>query len=254
MFRSVAVAAAVAAALIAALVFPSTRPALADEAPLSAARKAEIEALVRDYILQHPEIILESVAIMQAREEARKNESVSQALAENREALERDPGDPVLGNPDGDVTIVEFFDYQCGYCKTMMGPLMELVTSDGNIRLILKEFPILGPASETAALASLAAERQGKYEAFHVALLGLRGRLSVEAIWQVALETGLDVTKLKADMSDPSVQGHVRKSFRIAEALGIQGTPAFTVGNSMVPGAVSKEQLAELVAKARADG
>lgn len=229
-------------------------PAVAHDGPLSDARKSEIEALVRDYILQNPQIILESVAIMQAREEAQKSAAAKQALIDNRAALERDPADPVLGNPDGDVTIVEFFDYQCGYCKTMMKPLFDLVEEDGNIRLVLKEFPILGPASETAALASLAAERQGKYEAFHTALLGLRGRLSTEAIWQVALETGLDIDALKSDMADPALQQQIRKSYELAQALEIQGTPAFAIGNQVIPGAVSKEQLAELVAEVRAGG
>lgn len=231
-----------------------TPPARAHDGPLSVDRKAEIEALVRDYILQHPEIILESVAIMQAREEAQKSAAAKQALVDNRAPLERDPADPVLGNPDGDVTIVEFFDYQCGYCKTMMKPLLDLVQEDGNIRLILKEFPILGPESETAAVASLAAQRQGKYEIFHTALLGLRGRLSTEAIWQVALEAGLDIETLKKDMADPVLQQHIRKSYQLAQALEIQGTPAFTIGNQIIPGAVSKEQLAELVAEARAGG
>lgn len=232
----------------------SVGPALAHDEPLSAERKAEIEALVRDYILQHPEIILESVAIMQAREEAEKSQAVKQALADSREALERDPGDPVLGNPDGDVTIVEFFDYQCGYCKSMMKPLLDLVHEDGNIRLVLKEFPILGPASDTAALASLASDRQGKYEAFHAALLGLRGRLGTEAIWQVALEVGLDVDKLKADMADPALQAQVQKVYKLAQILNIQGTPAFTIGEHLIPGAVSKEQLAELVTQIRTGG
>lgn len=240
---------AFAATLVSAVLLAG--PALAHDGPLSPERKAEIEALVRDYILQHPEIILESVAIMQAREEAEKNAAAKQALVDHRDALERDPGDPVLGNPDGDVTIVEFFDYQCGYCKTMMKPLMELVEEDGNIRLVLKEFPILSPTSETAALASLAADRQGTYKDFHTELLALRGRLTPEAIFQVALETGLDVDKLKADMQDPALQDQVRKSFDLAKLLSIQGTPAFIIGDQVVPGAISKEQLAELVAEAR---
>lgn len=247
MFRSVFAAALISAAFLAA-------PALAHDGPLSSEQKAEIEAMVRDYILQHPEIILESVAIMQAREDAAKNAAAKQALVDHRDALEQDPADPVLGNPNGDVTIVEFFDYQCGYCKTMMKPLMDLVEEDGNIRLVLKEFPILSPTSETAALASLAADRQDRYKDFHTALMNLRGRLTAEAIFQVALETGLDVEKLQADMKDPALQAQVRKSFELAQALSIQGTPAFTIGGHVVPGAVSKEQLAELVAEARKEG
>ena len=124
---------------------------------LNPAQKQAFEALVRDYILQNPEIILESLSLMEARQKVEKEQAIRAALVSQRAALERDSGDPVVGNPDGDVTIVEFFDYQCTYCKSVMGPLMELVARDGNIRLVLKEFPILGPASEVAARASLAA-------------------------------------------------------------------------------------------------
>lgn len=231
-------------------------PATADQDKpgFSEREKAEIEALVRDYILQNPEIIMESLAIMQAREQAQKDESVKLAMQEHRPALERDPADPLLGNPDGDVTIVEFFDYQCGYCKSVLGPLMDLVEQDGNIRLVLKEFPILGPASEIAAAASLAAHRQGRYEEFHVALLESRGRLTQEVIWQVAREIGLDIAQLRADMTDPAIQAHIQKSFRLAEVLGIRGTPAFTIGGELVPGAINREQMAALVERARAEG
>ena len=234
----------------------TTAPAVADEEQrgFTEREKAQIEDLVRDYILQNPEIIMESLAIMQAREQAEQDEALKLALQTHRPALEQDPGDPLIGNPNGDVTIVEFFDYQCGYCKSVLKPLMDLVESDGNIRLVLKEFPILGPASEMAASASLAAQRQGLYEEFHVALLGLRGRLSQDAIWQVAREVGLDIPRLQADMTDPAIQAQIQKSFRLAEALDIRGTPAFTIGTEIIPGAIGGEQMAELVARARAEG
>ncbi len=238
------------------MVLPVAAPVADDDNKrgFSDLQKEEIEALVRDYILQHPEVIMESLAIMQAREQAEKDEALQQALIAHRPALEADPGDPVIGNPDGDVTIVEFFDYQCGYCKSVLGPLMDLVTADGNIRLVLKEFPILGPESEIAAAASLAAHRQGLYEPFHVALLGLRGRLSQDVIWQVAREVGLDIARLQKDMTDPAIQAQIQKSYRLAQVLNIQGTPAFTIGAELVPGAIGREQMAALVAQARANG
>ena len=227
-------------------------PAAAE--PFSAEQKSALEALVRDYILRHPEIILESVAGMEARQKAGKDAAAAAALVEHRQALERNAADPVLGNPDGDVTIAEFFDYQCGYCKTMTGPLMELVRDDGRIRLVLKEFPILGPESALAARASLAAGRQGKYEPFHMALMGLRGRLNEGAIWQVAAETGLDLERLRQDMASPEVNAVIEANYRLAQALGIEGTPAFAIGDALVPGPAPREHLAGLVQKARNGG
>ncbi len=191
---------------------------------------------------------------MEARQKAGKDAAAAAALVEHRQALERSAADPVLGNPDGDVTIVEFFDYQCGYCKTMTGPLMELVRDDGRIRLVLKEFPILGPESALAARASLAAGRQGKYEPFHMALMGLRGRLNEGAIWQVAAETGLDLDRLRKDMAAPEITAVIEANYRLAQALGIEGTPAFAIGNALVPGAAPREHLAGLVQKARDGG
>lgn len=223
--------------------------------PFTAEQKSAIEALVRDYILAHPEVLLESVASIEARQKAEKEQAAQAALIANRAALERSAGDPVLGNPNGDVTVVEFFDYQCGYCKSMMGPLMDLVRSDGRIRLVLKEFPILGPASMVASRASLAANLQGKYEPFHLILMGLRGRLDDGAIWQAASEAGLDLDRLKKDMDSPAVAATIEANYQLAQTLQIEGTPAFTIGRAFVPGAAPKEHLAELVKKARdADG
>ncbi len=159
----------------------------------------------------------------------------------------------MLGNPDGDVTIVEFFDYQCGYCKTMAGPMRDLVKTDGKVRWVLKEFPILGPESMVAARASLAAHRQGKYETFHFTLMGLRGRLSEAAIWQAAAEAGLDIARLRQDMADPAIEALINTNYQLAQALQIEGTPAFAIGGTLVPGAAPKEHLSELVRRARAE-
>lgn len=238
------------AAALAAAALALCLPAAAAE-PLTAEQKAAVQAIVRDYIMQHPEVVLEALQAMDARQKAEERQAAQAALVEHRQALERSAGDPVLGNPDGDVTIVEFFDYQCGYCKTMMGPLLELVRADGRIRLVLKEFPILGPDSVTAAKASLAAMRQDRYEPFHLTLMGLRGRLSESAIWQAAAEAGLDVARLRRDMADPAIEARINANYELAQALRIEGTPAFTIGGQLVPGAAPKDHLAALVKQVR---
>ncbi|MCR9176855.1 MAG: DsbA family protein [Alphaproteobacteria bacterium] len=211
----------------------------------------EIRELVRDYILQNPGIILESVAIMQARQRAEEDAQAKTALIEKRDALERDPADPVLGNPDGTVTLVEFFDYQCGYCKTMLGPLRAMLKDNSDVRVVMKEFPILGDASVIAARASLAANRQGKYLEFHTALLSYRGRLNEQVIMQVANEAGLDMKRLVADMNSREVQAQITQTYELAKALSIEGTPAFTIDGQLIPGAVNRDQLAALIESAR---
>lgn len=237
------------AAMVLAAVLAAA-PAVAAE-PFTAEQKAAVEAIVRDYIARNPELVLQAIAAIEARQKAENEESQQAALVAHRDALERRDGDPVLGNPDGDVTIVEFFDYQCGYCKTMARPMRELVHGDGKVRWVLKEFPILGPESVVAARASLAADRQGLYEAFHFTLMELRGRLSEAAIWQAATEAGLDIDRLRKDMADPAIAATIDANYQLAQALRIEGTPAFVIGRTLVPGAAPKEHLAELVRKAR---
>jgi protein-disulfide isomerase len=228
---------------------------LADDKPaFSDSQKQALDELIRDYIMRHPEVIMESLQAMQQREQMAQQRLQAERVAALSEAIERDPGDPVLGNPDGDVTLVEFFDYQCGYCKRMLEPLLNFARADGNLRIVMKEFPILGPESMVAARASLAAAKQGKYEPFHTALMGLRGRLSEPAIFQTALEVGLDTEKLQKDMDAPDVMDQIRKARELGEALSVRGTPAFIIDGTIVPGAISEERLADLVAQARAKG
>ncbi|MBL6599983.1 MAG: DsbA family protein [Alphaproteobacteria bacterium] len=233
----------------------SAPPALADDkAAFSDSQKQALDDLIRDYIMRHPEVIMESLQSMQQREQMAQQRLQAERVAALGEAIERDPGDPVLGNPDGDVTLVEFFDYQCGYCKRMLEPLINFANADGNLRIVMKEFPILGPESMIAARASLAAAKQGKYEAFHTALMGLRGRLSEPAIFQTALEVGLDTERLRKDMESPEVTDQIRKARELGEALSVRGTPAFIIDGTIVPGAISEDRLADLVAQARAKG
>jgi protein-disulfide isomerase len=241
-------------ALILGVILPSSAPKAAEEPLFNDQQKEALDIQIRDYIMRHPEVIMESIQAMQQRDQLAQERLQADRVSALGDAIERDPGDPVIGNPDGDVTLVEFFDYQCGYCKRMLEPLVNFARADGNLRIVMKEFPILGPESMVAARASLAAHKQGKYEAFHTALMSLRGRLSEPAIFQTALEVGLDTEKLQKDMEAPDVMDQIRKARELGRALSVRGTPAFIINGTIVPGAMSEEKLAELVALARSKG
>jgi protein-disulfide isomerase len=245
--------AAIALFLCIGLVAPTNARA-ADEPAFSDKQREALDAQIRDYIMRHPEVIMESIQAMQRQAELAEERQRAERVASLGDAIERNPGDPIIGNPDGDVTLVEFFDYQCGYCKRMLEPLIKFAEADGNLRIVLKEFPILGPESMLAARASLAAQKQGKYEEFHMALMNLRGRLSEPAIFQTALEVGLDTEQLQKDMSAPDVLNHLRETRELGEALSVRGTPAFIINGTIIPGAMRDGQLADLVARAREKG
>lgn len=211
-----------------------------------------IEDLVRNYLLDHPEVLIQALQSYEQRQQAAEAERQRQAILAEVEALSRDPDDPVIGNPDGDVTLVEFFDYRCPYCKRVSGTLVQLMEEDPKLRVVMKEFPILSQESVQAARAGLAAARQGKYHSFHFALMDKGGSFSDQEIFAVAQSVGLDVERLRADMQDPAIESTLRRVHRLAGKLGISGTPAFVIGDTLVPGAVGLEQLRALVAEARA--
>ncbi len=212
-----------------------------------------IEQIVRDYLLTHPEVLIQSLNDYQARQKVAEKERQQQAVVASRMALTPDPDSPVRGNPDGDVAIVEFFDYKCPYCKRVAGVLQEVVAADGNIRLIMKEFPILGPQSIKASRAALAALRQGKYEEFHWALMTKPGNMSDPHIRDIARSVGIDVDRMTADMESPEIQAMIERNHDLAQALQITGTPAFVIGNTLVPGAIDRKALERLIAKARGE-
>ena len=222
-------------------------------AALSAEQERAIKNLVRDYLLKNPEIIVDAVNALRQKQRREKAARAKAALKTHSAAIFDDPLTPVVGNPNGDVTIVEFFDYQCGYCKRVFPALMQTIKNDGKVRLALKEFPILGPQSRFASEAALASRKQGKYAAFHIALMEVRGALSESTVMAVARSVGLDTQKLRKNMRDPEVQTLLEKNFKLAEALNIRGTPAFIIGDELVPGAVSIDRLRSLVAKARGE-
>lgn len=226
-------------------------PASAADKPLT---KADVEKIVRDYLVEHPEVILEAIQALESKEQAAADQAAKAALVANRKALENNPASPVGGNPKGDVTLVEFFDYNCGYCKRTHPERAAAVKGDGKVRVVYKEFPILAPSSMEAAKAALASVRQGKYEAFHTALMVYEGRLDSDAIRVTAKEVGLDVQKLEKDMSDASIQAEIDANIELAQKLGIRGTPGFVIGDTLIPGAISTEQFIATFDAARKAG
>ena len=163
----------------------------------------------------------------------------------------RNPSDPVGGNEDGDVSIVEFFDYRCGYCKDFYTALEEVIDEDDNIRIVFKELPVLGPTSELAARAAIAASRQNLYMPFHIKLMGLKGNLDEKKIFSIATEVGLDLARLKKDMDLRSVQGILDDTKDLAQNFSITGTPAIIIGSNIIRGAIGKERLKALIASTR---
>ena len=211
-----------------------------------------VKELVYEAIRENPGIVLEAVEILRARDAQAQAQAQSDVLSNQRDILENDPNAPVLGNPDGDVTVVEFFDYNCPYCRRAKPALLELLEFDPNVRLVYREWPILGEGSVYAAKAALASRNQGKYEEFHWAMMSMNGRSEEASVLRVAREIGLDIDKLKADMNSQEIAEHIQTSMQLAQALGFSGTPSFVIGDNLVPGLVDASQMIELVGEARA--
>ena len=225
--------------------------AAADETSITPARKGDIEKIVHDYLIEHPEVIRDAIQALQAKEEQSKADAQTMAVRENKDALFNDPGTPVAGNPMGDVTIVEFFDYHCPYCKAVASPLQKLIEADKGVRLVMKEFPILGQDSLLASQAALASVAQGKYWDFHQALMEHRGQFDMDVIKTIAAKVGLDPAKLESDMDKQKIQPLISANHKLAETLNISATPTFIIGDQVVEGAVPLEQLKDLIQKAR---
>jgi protein-disulfide isomerase len=236
------------AALLALGLIASTASAQQNE---TLTDQGKIEQTIRDYLLAHPEVIVEALEKYQAQQEKAAAEQQARAIAERREELTRAPDAPVIGNPDGDITVVEFFDYRCPYCKSVAGSVVDLVETDGNIRFVLKEYPILGADSEFAAKAALAARMQGKYRELHMAMMGFKGKVTSDDVRRLAAGVGLDVDRLEHDMQSAVVADSISRNLALGEAIGVRGTPAFVIGDELIPGAISVEEMQKRIAIAR---
>lgn len=241
MFRSIAV---LATRLFAALILAVSLqlPAGAD---ISDGDRAAFNKMIEDYILANPEVVREALISLAERED---RERLQDAML----SLRDDAGDPVLGNPEGSFTVYEFSDYNCGYCKRVFQPLMELVGEDGDIRLVVKEFPILSQSSLLAAQAGVAAQAQGVFPDFHIAMMTARGAVSMDSILDAARAAGADLDRLQIDMKSSEVASIIERTRFVAQQLEISGTPGLVIGSQIIPGAISIEQMREIIAAERA--
>jgi len=186
-----------------------------------------------------------------AKGELAREADAGEVLNDRRSEIFDDPATPVGGNPHGDVTIVEFFDYRCPYCKQVQPLLQALLDQDHKLRFIYKEMPVLGSPSVVAARAALAAWRQGKYEAFHIAMMGTKGQITEDTVDKIAASVGLDIDWLKQDMANREIVQALRTNVALAHALNIHGTPGFIVGNHILAGALDLDILKNMIATAR---
>ena len=220
--------------------------------PAQVQSREATEEIIRDYLLKNPEIVEQALRIIEERQRKAEKQESMKALAAHREDLLSDPRSPVGGNPRGSVTVVEFFDFRCPHCKHVAPDVKKLAQEDSDVRIVFKQFPVLGPDSELAARAALAAHAQGKYAALHDAMLAANGPLTLPVILKLAGPAGLDVAKLQADMETPEIRATIERDRALAAAVGITGTPSFVIGTELVPGAVDLATLKALVAEARA--
>lgn len=231
---------------------------------MSDVQKKKIETIVHDYLVSHPEVLLEASQALQQKQQQSMQEQAKTAIEKNADDI-FSGNMAVAGNPDGNVTLVEFFDYQCGHCKKMSPVINKLVKENANLRVIYKEFPIFGDSSDLASRAALAASMQGKYKEMHEALIKLDKRLNKDLILKAAKSAGLDMAKLKKDMDSQKVKEELKENRELAEKLHLMGTPAFIIASTpsgkykkgsetaFIPGAASQESLQELIKKASSD-
>jgi len=242
-----------AAALASLLLLAPAASAAADE--FTAAQKSELERIIKDYIVAHPEVLQEAIAELDKRQAAADTEKTHALVASNAETIFNSNRQVVLGNAKGDVTMVEFFDYNCAFCKRAMSDMLTLLKDDPKLRFVLKEFPVLGPGSVEAAKVAVAVRMQDKtgrkYIDFHQKLLGGRGQADKARALAVAKEVGMDMARLDKDLAGDEVKVSIEENLKLAETLGLNGTPSYIVGSDVVVGAVGLDELRSKVAFAR---
>ena len=225
------------------LVLTTMVPSLA-RADLDATDRATLNSIIEDFIRNNPEIVRDTLIALAAREEAERKQT---GLAKVRD----DQGDPVMGNANGTITLYEFSDYNCGYCKRVFEPIQQLVRDNPDVRLVIKEFPILSQSSLVAAKAAIASEMQGKFDDYHIAMMTYRGQITDAVVMRMAAQAGVDIEQLKSDMESPKTMAIIQRTREAAAALEINGTPGLVVGDTVVPGAIGLDELVKLIADER---
>ena len=237
-----------------ALALGVTPPAASAE-KFSDGQRGEIETIVKNYLIANPEVLEEAMAELTKRQAAAEAEKHEASVATNADTIFNSPRGVTLGNRDGDVTFVEFFDYNCGYCKRAMSDMLDLLKSDSKLKVVLKEFPVLGEGSVEAAKVAVAVRMQDpggkKYLDFHQKLLGGRGPADKARAMAAAKEAGLDTARIEKDLASPEVRATIEENFKLAEAMGMNGTPSYVIGKQVVVGAVGLDGLKEKIGVAR---
>jgi protein-disulfide isomerase len=216
-----------------------------------------IESVVREYILANPEVVQEALVELERRQQDTQRSAQKKAVKDESATLLNSPRHAVVGNPDGDVTIVEFMDYNCGYCKRSLGDLAAMIKADPKLRVVLKDFPVLGPDSVEASQIAIAAKNQlkgEKYWAFHAKLMETRGRVGKDRALAVAKESGADMDKLTKDLQSPEIRAAIAENVSLGDKLGLTGTPAYVIGDEIVFGAVGRAALVKTVTAFRQCG
>jgi protein-disulfide isomerase len=229
--------------------------ATATAAEISPAQRGDIEKIVHDYIIAHPEVLQEAIAELEKRQAQAQALKQQASVKDNAAEIFNSPRQVVLGNPHGDVTMVEFFDYNCGYCKHAMGDMLTLLKTDPKLRVVLKEFPVLGPGSVEAAKVAVAVRMQDKtgqkYLEFHTKLLGGRGQADGARALAVAKDVGLDMTRLQKDLASNEIKATINENLKLGDELGLSGTPSYIIGKDVVVGAVGLDALKQQISTAR---
>jgi protein-disulfide isomerase len=224
----------------------------AADTPFTDAQKKELETAIHDYLMKNPKVIMDSVDQYRQSQQADEEKGFDAKVKEKNAELYKNPKDPVAGNKDGDVTLVEFFDYNCGYCKHAFNDVQTLIKEDGKLRVVFKDIPILSESSFTAARYALAAGRQNKYWEFHQAMMQHNGGISEESLQSIGKDIGLDVEKMKKDAQDPEIRAQIESNLALARDIGISGTPGFVINDAVLRGAYGIDAMRKTVADARA--
>jgi protein-disulfide isomerase len=221
--------------------------------PIAPDQKAAFEKVIRDYLLANPELIEEAIGVLERRKAEQAAASQKATISEKSSVLFNSTRQVVLGNPKGDVTVVEFFDYNCGYCKRALTDMMTLINEDKNVRFVLKEFPVLGQGSVEAAQVAIAVNRvaPAKYMDFHTKLLLGRGEANKARAMEAATEVGIDRKRIETELASPEIGAALEEVYTLANSLGLTGTPSYVVGQTIVPGAIGHERLKQRISEAR---
>lgn len=249
--RPIILAALLTAAAVAGLAVSAPAVRAAGEA----LTKENLGPAVREYLLANPEVVIEAVEAYQKKQEELESAKAQESLKTHKDFLYKADKDtsPQVGNPEATVTIVEFFDYNCGYCKRAFSEVQSVLADDKDVRFVFKDMPILSPTSQLAAHWSLAAQRQGKYFEFHAALMTHQGAVSEESLAEVAKKVGLDADKMKTDAADPKIAEIVNQNIQVAGDLGIRGTPAFIINDRVVGGYITLDEMKRIITEVRAE-